>query len=71
MPNTSWLSTVWTFAADASGLKSVNLEPCAITISCCLFPLNVPRQAWVIADGGSSESEYMNMLLVVAIVAFV
>lgn len=52
-----------------SGLCMVSFDPEAVTICCSLVPANCPSTADVIADGGCIVKLYMNIELVVAIVA--
>ena len=69
MPNTSCERTVVILSCVGSGRCMVSLEPDAVTICCSFVPANCPKIACVTDVGGWMVREYMNIELVVAIVA--
>ncbi len=69
MPKTSWDRMVLILACVGSGRYIVSREPDAVTICCSLVPANCPSMACVIDVGGWIVREYMNMELVVAMIA--
>ena len=69
MPKTSCDSIGVTLACVGSGRRIVSLGPAAVTICCSFVPANCPRMACVTEVGGWTVREYINMELVVAMLA--
>ena len=69
MPKQSCVNSGEILPWVASGLWIVSFDPEAVIICCSFVPANCPRTAEVIAEGGCIVKLYMNIELVVAILA--